>query len=259
MIEEQVRKLAHELRLHGIHESFQRHAEIAAAKSLHPNEFLKLILEEEVLARRNKRAQSLLSRAKFRTNVDLEDWDNSYERGIPKAKFTELAHMDFYYKKENLILVGTTGHGKTHLAISLGRQLCKSNISTVFLPVNFLFEEAMAQRSAGKYVSYIKKMTTTNVILLDDFGLRNYTHEEANILVDLLEDRYGKSIVIVTSQVDPKGWRSLFEDPVIGDAIVDRLIHPATTIILTGGSYRERIKEKLLRGGNSIVSNGKLN
>lgn len=259
MIEEQVKKLSHELRLHGIHESFQRHADIAASKSLHPNEFLKLILEEEAIFRKNKRAKTLLSRAKFRTNVDLEDWDNSYDRGITKTKFKELAHLDFYHKNENLILVGTTGHGKTHLAISLGRQLCKSSVSTIFLPVNFLFEEARAQRSAGKYVAYIKKMTKTNVILMDDFGLRNYTHDEANILVDLLEDRYGKSITIVTSQVEPSGWRSLFEDPVIADAIVDRLIHPATTILLKGGSYRERIKEKLPTGKNNIVSTGNLN
>jgi DNA replication protein DnaC len=259
MIEEQVKKISHELRLHGIHESFQRHADIAAAKSLHPNEFLKLVLDEEILFRRNKKAKALLSKAKFRTNVDLEDWDNSYDRGITKAQFRELAHLNFYHKKENLILVGTTGHGKSHLAISLGRQLCKNNISTIFLPVNFLFEEARAQRSAGKYVAYIKKMTKTEVILMDDFGLRNYTHDEANILVDLLEERYGKCLTILTSQVDPKGWRSLFEDPVIGDAIVDRLIHPATILTLQGGSYREKIKEKLPKGKIDVVSTGNLN
>lgn len=259
MIEEQLKKLSHELGLYGIHESFHRHADLAAHQSLHPNEFLKLVLEEEILFRRNKRAKTLLTKAKFRTSVDLEDWDNTYERGIPKAKFKELAHLVFYHKNENLILVGTTGHGKTHLAISLGRQLCKNNISTIFVPVNFLFEEAMAQRAAGKYISYIKKMTKTSVLLMDDFGLRNYTHEEANVLVDLLEDRYGKSVTIVTSQVDPKGWRGLFEDPVIADAIVDRLVHPSTIIELKGGSYRERIKENLPRGKNNIVSTGNLN
>lgn len=259
MIEEQVKKLSYELRLYGVHENFSRQAEVAASQSLHPNEFLKLILEDEALYRRNKRAKTLLSKAKFRTNVDLEDWDSSYDRGIVKAKFKELSSLNFYHQGHNLIIIGATGHGKTHLGISLGRQLCKNNISTAFIPVNFLFEESRAQRSAGKYVNYIKKMTKTEILLLDDFGLRNYTHDEANILVDLLEDRYGKTTTIVTSQVDPKGWRSLFEDPVIGDAIVDRLINPSTKIKLQGGSYRERIKGKLPAGNNQLVSNGKLN
>ena len=254
MIEEQVKKLSYDLRLYGVHENFDRHAQLAATKSLHPNEFLKLVLEDEVFYRKDKKAKSLLSRAKFRTNVDLEDWDSTYDRGLTKTKFKELALLNFYYKKENLILVGTTGHGKTHLGISLGRQLCKHNVSTVFLPVNFLFEEARAQRSAGKYVNYIKKMTRTEVLVLDDFGLRGYTHDEANILVDLFEERYGKTVTIVTSQVNPKGWRTLFEDPVIGDAIVDRLINPATVIELKGGSYRERIKKELPTGKNNIVS-----
>lgn len=254
MIDNQVKQLSYDLRLFGIHETFARHAAVAASQSLHPTEFLKLVLEEEVLHRRNKKAKVLMTKAKFRTSVDLEDWDSSYNRGMAKAKFRELASLHFYHQKQNLIIVGATGHGKTHLGISLGRQLCKSNISTVFLPMNFLFEEARAQKSAGKYVSYIKKMTKTDVLLLDDFGLRNYTHDEANVLVDLLEDRYQKTITIITSQVDPLGWRSLFEDPVIGDAIVDRLVNPATTIKLEGGSYRERLKSNLPAGNKNVVS-----
>jgi DNA replication protein DnaC len=255
MIEEQVKKLSYDLRLFGVHDSFSRHAEIAATRSLHPNEFLKLVLEDEALSRRNKKAKALLTKAKFRTSVDLEDWDASYERGMPKAKLKELSTLNFYHQGRNLIILGATGHGKAHLGISIGRQLCKNNISTSFMPVNFLFEEARAQRSAGKYVHHIKKLTKTEVLLLDDFGLRGYTHDEANVLVDLLEDRYGKTITIVTSQVDPKGWRSLFEDPVIGDAIVDRLINPSINIHLQGGSYRERINNNLPSGNNHLVSN----
>jgi DNA replication protein DnaC len=102
-------------------------------------------------------------------------------------------------------------------------------------------------------------MTKTETLLLDDFGLRNYTHDEANVLVDLLEDRYRKSITLVTSQVDPKGWKSLFEDPVIADAIVDRLVNPSVIIKLRGGSYRERINDNLPVGKKNIVSNQKLN
>lgn len=249
MIEEQVKNLSYSLRLFGVHEHFKRQVDTAVTNSLHPAEFLKLILEDEALYRKNKRAKTLLTKAKFRTNVDLEDWDCTYDRGLNQQKLRDLSQLNFYHKSENLILVGKTGRGKTHFAISLGRRLCQNQISTAFLPVNFLFEEAMAQKSAGKYVNFIKKMTKIEVLLIDDFALRSYTHDEAGILVDLLEDRYSKSITIITSQVNPEGWKTLFEDPVIGDAIIDRLINPATRIELKGDSYRERLKKQNLPKG----------
>jgi len=88
-------------------------------------------------------------------------------------------------------------------------------------------------------------LTKTKVLILDDLGLRNYTHEEATSVVDILEERYQNGPVIVTSQVEPQGWLKLFEDPVIAEAIVDRLIHPCQKITLNGErSYREKIKEK---------------
>jgi DNA replication protein DnaC len=81
-------------------------------------------------------------------------------------------------------------------------------------------------------------------VILDDFGLRKYTHEEATVLIDLLEDRYQKGVVIVTSQVSDKGWQKLFDDPVIAEGIVNRLTEPACKLGLTGGSYRERLGKK---------------
>jgi len=91
----------------------------------------------------------------------------------------------------------------------------------------------------------VKRLTACQVIVLDDFGLRSYTHDEANVLVDLLEDRHQKGSVIVTSQVDPKGWLKLFEDPVIAEAIVSRLEHPSQRIVLNGGNYREKLQKPL--------------
>jgi DNA replication protein DnaC len=85
------------------------------------------------------------------------------------------------------------------------------------------------------------------VLILDDFGLRNYTHEEATALMDILEERYRKGIQIVTSQVNAKGWVKLFDDPVIAEAIVDRLEHPSVLLTLKGGSYRERLGKKALK------------
>lgn len=245
---EQVRQVAHQLRLFGVHAGFEQRALEASGKGLSHMEFLRLILEDEVINRKNRSAQALLARAKFRSPVDLEDWDMSSDRGITKQKLRELGGLSFYHALENLLIVGKTGQGKTHLSMAIGRKLCQENISAVFLPMNFMFEEVLAARASGKYLNYVRKLSQSKVLVFDDFGLRNYTHEEANVLVDILEDRHRKGSVIVTSQVDPKGWMKLFEDPVIAEAIVDRLLNPSQKIQLQGPTYREKLQSKLPAG-----------
>jgi DNA replication protein DnaC len=241
---DQIKNISHKLALHGIHQSIEARSAEAVANNLHPNEFLQLLLQDEALFRKNRFAKSLLTRAKFRNTSELEDWDQSFERGLSKQKLKEISALSFYNNKENVLILGKTGEGKTHIAVAIGRRLCSEGLSTAFLPVNLLFEEILAARASGKYLGYLKKLCQTKVLILDDFGLRNYSHDEANTLVDILEERSRKGPVIVTSQVDPKGWGKLFEDPIISEAIVDRLTHPSQKLNLKGGSYRERLGTK---------------
>jgi DNA replication protein DnaC len=245
------------LRLFGIHAGFEVRAAQAASQGLNHSEFLRLVLEDEILQRKERTAKSLTTRAKFRSQASLEDWDQTFDRGLSKPKLRELAALGFFRSNENVLILGKTGEGKTHLAVAIGRRLCSENVSTLFLSVNFLFEEVQAAKASGKYLSYIKRLTQTKAIILDDFGLRNYTHDEANVLVDILEDRHRKGSVIVTSQVDPKGWIKLFEDPIIAEAIVSRLEHPSQRLILKGGNYREKLQVappsgKKVEGGKSL-------
>jgi DNA replication protein DnaC len=241
---EQVRHLAYELRLFGLHAAFEKRATEAVGQQLHPLEFLRLLLEDEALSRKARLGKTLTTRAKFRHEGDLEDWDSTFDRGVTKQKFKELAALCFLQNLESLLLFGRTGEGKTHLAIAIGRRLCREGIQAFFLPVNHLFEEIAAARAAGKYLGFLKHLNKARVIILDDFGMRSYTHEEATALVEILEERYRKGAVIVTSQVDDKGWKRLFEDPVVAEAIVDRLTQPSQKLVLAGGSYRERMAKR---------------
>jgi DNA replication protein DnaC len=248
MINDQLKSAAHSLRLFGVHANFEGRAHQAMGQGLSHLEFLKLLLEDEVLQRKERVAKAMTTRAKFRSAADLEDWDQTFDRGLTKAKLRELSTHAFVQANENLLILGKTGEGKTHLAVAIGRRLCADNISTLFLPVNFLFEEVQAAKVAGKYLAYIKRLSAVGALILDDFGLRNYTHEEANVLVDLLEDRHRKGSVIVTSQADPRGWPKLFEDPLIAEAIVSRLQHPSQRLSLKGGDYREKLQSPLPLG-----------
>jgi DNA replication protein DnaC len=110
--------------------------------------------------------------------------------------------------------------------------------------VNRLFKEIEVAEASGTYLNYLAKLNRAKILILDDFGLRNYSHEEANIIYDILEERYQKGSTIITSQVKPQGWKILFEDEVIGEAIIDRLTACAHIIDVTGDSFRNNHSPK---------------
>ena len=240
-ITEQVRKKAAQLRLSGLVETLDMRTEAALSSCQHPQDYLHLLLEDELLHRKNKSTQRLISRGRFRLAADIEDWDMSFDRGISKQVLKELALLNFYHNKENLLVFGKTGCGKTHLSVALARRLCYEQISALFFSVNLFFEEVTVQRATGQYLKFISQIAKINVLVFDDFGLRSYTHEEAMTLLDLLEARYRKGILIVTSQVDSKGWFKLFEDPPTAEAIIDRLTKPSHRVVLASESYRNRL------------------
>ncbi|MFP5387663.1 MAG: ATP-binding protein, partial [Bacteriovoracia bacterium] len=102
-----------------------------------------------------------------------------------------------------------------------------------------LFREVEMAEAQGNYLSYLSRLGKVRLLILDDFGLRNYTHKEATILYEVLEDRYRKGSVIITSQVKPQGWQTLFDDKVIAEAILDRLSASSQTIDVKGDSFRK--------------------
>ena len=236
---ESAKNLAVKMRLNGIYHSMDRRIDEAISKNLSHGEFLSLLLEDESMARKNLHAKSLTRKARFRSQCDLENWDQNRPRGLTKAKLKELATGSFIQRKESLIICGPTGVGKTHLAIALGRILCQSEITVSFWSINLLLEQIHAEKVAGKYLAAIKRISKPDVMILDDFGLRNYTHDEAIALLEILEERYTKRIIIITSQIEPEGWKSLFEDSVISDSIVDRILGPSDKVTLKGESFRK--------------------
>jgi DNA replication protein DnaC len=241
---EQVKKQCHSLKLLGFYENAEHRSHEALSANMHPLDYLRLLLEDELLYRKSMRAKKLITRAKFRHDCDLEDFDFSYDRGITKPKLKELGALGFYHNNENLLILGRTGEGKTHLAMSLGKRLCADGLSTAFFSANLLFEEIAAVKAEGAYLKFLKRIAHVSTLILDDFGLRSYSHEEATSLMDIVEERYRKGVVIITSQVDPKGWMKLFEDPVIAEALIDRLTKPSQMVKLRGGTYRDHFAAK---------------
>lgn len=232
------------LKLFGIKEGLECRMSEAASTNLSHQEFLQLLLEDEVLYRENRKFISLKNRAKFKDHVLLESFDTDPKREISKTMIKKMQSLDFLKKCENIIFLGGTGAGKSYLAQAIGHQACLQGYEVFFIPTCRLFDELVAAEKSGTILSYFKKISKVSLLIIDDFGLRNYTHHEATLLYQILEDRHRKASTIVTSQVRPTGWKKLFEDEVISEAIVDRIKSIAHEIFVKGDTYRDHYSPK---------------
>lgn len=214
-------------------------------ENLSHQDFLLFLLEDEHLYRRNRKCETLRKRARFNSKCYLENFNIDPKRGITKSKIQQLKTLSFIDNNENLLLIGGTGAGKSFLAQAIGHAACGASVDTFFISANRLFKEIEMAEAQGNYLSYMNRLKNrVKFLIIDDLGLRNYSHKEANILYEVLEDRYGKGSVIITSQVKTMGWKSLFEDEVIAEAIIDRLTACAHIIDVKGDSVRGKESHK---------------
>lgn len=245
-------QLLTDLQLHGMKSSLQYRLGEVTQLNLGHQQFFTFLLEDERLYRKNRRTETLRKRAKFREVAHLEEFKVASDRGITKALIQQFKTLHFIEGFQNLFLIGGTGAGKSFLAQAIGSECCASGYETLFISVNRLFMEIDMAEAQGNYLNYLARLSKVRLLILDDFGLRNYSHKEATIFYEILEDRYRKGSVIVTSQVRPQGWTTLFEDKVIAEAILDRLMASAQTIDVKGPSFRpsQADKKKLETKGN---------
>ena len=237
--------LVNDLKFFGIKESFEYRVKEAEQSALSHEEFLICLLEDERLYRRNRRCEMLRKRAKFRTSTYLENFEYSPSRGLSKSMLQSFKSLQFVRNRENVIFLGGTGVGKSFLAQAIGHEACAQGVEVFFIAANRLFKELELAEAQGTYLTYMNRLRKrVELLIIDDFGLRNYSHQEANVLYEILEDRYKHGSLIMTSQVRPEGWRSLFEDEVIAEAILDRIMACADTVEVKGSSYRRRQREK---------------
>lgn len=234
------------LKMTGLKESLDYRLKEALKSNLSYQEFLSLVLEDEVLYRTNRRSEMLKRRAKFKDQATLESFEADPKRGVSRSMIKQLQTLHFMMSFENIVLYGNTGAGKSYLAQAIGHAACHSGREAFFIPMNYLFSQIKAAEKAGSYLLYLKRLRQVPLLILDDFGLRSYTHHEATLLYQILEDRYQRGSTIITTQTKPQGWKDLFEDPVIAESIIDRILPCSHQIEFksTADSYRGNHKPK---------------
>jgi DNA replication protein DnaC len=231
-----------QLKLNGMRESIDYRLIEGAKAGLGYDDFLKLLIYDEQLHRANTKSEKLRKRATFKDVVLLPDFEADVKRGVSKIMIKELQTLNFLRGFENIIFVGGTGVGKSFLAQAVGHAACLSGKESKFIHINYLFEQYKAAERAGHVLSFLKKMSMYQLLILDDIGLRKFTHDEAILLYQIIEDRYQKGSTIITTQIKPPGLRDLFDDQVMAEAIIDRLTSNAHVIELKngpGGNYRK--------------------
>lgn len=204
-----------------------------------------LLVDREAIERENKRLVSRLKFAGLRQNATIEDLDTKAVRGLDKALFAKLAAGDWIARRENLIIVGKTGLGKSWLACALGHKACRADRSVLYYRIPRMFDALALARGVGRHARLLKTVARVELLILDDWGLANVTAEQGRDLLEVLDDRHGRGSTIVTSQVDVKHWHDIIANPTVADAILDRLVHNAHRLNLTGDSMRKAATKRV--------------
>jgi DNA replication protein DnaC len=203
----------------------------------HP-EWLGLLLDREASLRQDKRLAARLRVAKLRQQACVEDIDYRSPRGLDRAMMQKLINGDWIDAHDNLALIGPTGVGKSWLASALGHKACRDNRSVIYQRVPRLFEELALARGDGRHARLLRSLGRADLLVLDDWGLEPLDAAARHDLLEVLEERYGRKSTLVTSQLPVDRWHEIIGDPTYADAILDRLVHNAHRIELTGESMR---------------------
>ena len=237
--EETLRKMNH-MKLHGMRDCFTELQENAQSNELTFSEKVGMMIDHEWIARENRRLKRLLRAAKIGTNACLEDVACNSARGLDKTLIRQLGSCDWIRRKQNVIVIGKTGVGKTFLGAALAQAACRSGFRALCTRVPRLLHELAIARADGSYTNQLVKIAKLDVLVLDDFLISPLTETERRDLLEILEDRYDKSSTVITSQVPTKKWHEMLADPTIADAICDRLVHNAHLLSVRGPSMRKQ-------------------
>jgi DNA replication protein DnaC len=203
-------------------------------------EKLGLVVDREWTERENRRLARRLKEAKLGTQASLEEVTCDPARGLDKAVIRGLSSGRWIKQKQNVVVVGATGAGKTYLAAALAQAACRQGYRALCTRVPRLVHELGVARADGRYTSELARLARFDVLVLDDFLLNPLAESERRDLLEVVEDRYDRFSTVITSQLPTKAWHAALGEPTIADAICDRLVHNAHVLALKGPSMRKR-------------------
>ena len=233
-----------QLKLGGMANALQSQLEqVGTYEGLAFTERLALLVEQETLTREQRKQERLIRQARFKLAACVTDIDYQHRRNLKKATIARLAQPDWIERGQNLLITGPCGSGKTYLACALGHNACRYGDSVRYYRLSRLLLELTQSKADGTYHRELKKLARTRVLIIDDWGLEKLATAHRNDLLEIMDDRHGHASTIVISQLPTDQWYASIGDNTLADAILDRLMHNAHRLQLTGESMRKKHAE----------------
>jgi DNA replication protein DnaC len=228
------------MKLYGMVRAFRTSLESGNAEKYTSDEFLSILIESEWDERYNRKLDRSVKNARFRYKASVEQINFDSDRELNKNHVLRLADCAFIDKKENLLITGSTGIGKSYIASAIGHQACSMGYKVMYEHTAKLFARLKMGKADGTYLKEITKMEKQELLIIDDFGIQPLDQQSRNILMEIIEDRHGKRSTLFTSQVPVNQWHEVIGEQTIADAILDRIIHDAHRLELKGESMRKK-------------------
>ncbi len=199
-----------------------------------------MILSDELQARQNRKLQRLITKARLESNKTIETFDFTFNPSVNASKIRELATCRFIEKSENIFFVGPTGTGKTHLAKSIAHMACRQYLSVGYYNFHDFFMTMTKAELTGKLDRLLNVINKSHLLIIDDFAFKKLDQKQSEYLYAVVDGRYGNGSIILTSNRSMSDWVGIFPDPIMANALLDRLCHNAHQIIIKGESYRKK-------------------
>jgi len=239
MLNEQTLAQLRKLKLPGLAHAFEQQLQQPEIDSLSFQERLALLVQSEMAWRENHGLKRLLKLAKLKQQACVEQIDYQARRGLDRSLVASLTTCDWIRSQHNLHITGATGTGKSWLACSFGHQACRQGLSVRYERVSRLLEELRLARGDGSLPRKLTSLARTDLLILDDFGLKPLSSAEKHDLLEVIEDRHGLRSTLVTSQLPASRWHEYLDQPTLADALLDRLLAHSHKIELKGESMRK--------------------